>query len=89
MIQRIVIDLGKIRTLDGTTLQWEAALPKHYTIERSINGTTFHSALKANGKGSSDTHKIKPAKARFVRINMEKPATQWGYSLYEIEVFGK
>lgn len=85
----IVIDLGKVRTVDGATLYWEAAFPKTYTIELSSNGKTFHPALKANGKASADTHKIKPVQARYVRIKMENPATQWGYSLYEIEIFGK
>ncbi|MCK4564050.1 MAG: discoidin domain-containing protein [Verrucomicrobia bacterium] len=85
----IVIDLGKVRTVDGATLHWENAFPNNYTVELSTNGKTYRPAIKATGKASADSHKIEPAKARFVRINMENPVTQWGYSLYEIEIFGK
>jgi len=85
----IIIDLGKTRTVNGASLHWEAAFPNDYTIELSTNGKTFRPALKANGKSSATSHKIKPTQARYVRINMEDPTTQWGYSLYEVEIFGK
>jgi hypothetical protein len=85
----LTVDLGKTRTINHIKLYWENAFPKNYTLETSTNGKTFRSIGTAQGKAGIVEHKIPATKARYVRINMKNPATQWGYCLYEIEIFGK
>lgn len=85
----IVIDLGQQRTVDAVILHWEAAFPETYSVESSTDGKTFRPIAKAKGKEGVVSHETKPIPARYIRIAMDKPASQWGYSLYEIEVFGE
>ncbi len=86
---QITLDLGTDRTINAINLHWESAYPETYTIEISGNGKDFSTLATANGKAGLAEHKTEETTARYIRINMQKPATQWGYSLYEIEVSGK
>jgi hexosaminidase len=85
----VILDLGKPRTINEIRLYWESAYPKNYSVEISADGKNFRAISTTRGKPGLATVKIPPANARFIRVNMENPATQWGYSLYEIEILGE
>jgi len=85
----VTLDLGTTRTITGINLYWEAAYPKTYTVVVSEDGKNFSQFAAAKGAPKLIKHTAAPVKGRFIRVKMKDPATQWGYSLYEIEVFGK
>ncbi len=88
--QWLMIDLGRVRTVDGFTLIWEAAYGTEYTIETSLNGKDWTLVYEQeNGKGDTEFISIDPVAAQLVRLTGIKRATQWGYSLWEFMVHGK
>lgn len=86
----IMLDLGKANTVGEIRLDWETAAGKEYTIQFSLDGNNFTNVFHViDGKpGDSKIIRIKPQKTRFIRIQGIKRATQFGYSLWEIRVYG-
>jgi hypothetical protein len=58
-------------------------------VETSTDGKKFSSLFDGVGRNQPVTHNFGTTQARYIRINMRNPATHWGYSLYEIEVYEK
>jgi hypothetical protein len=86
--QAITIDLGARYLIDRVILRWETAYGKEYTIQLSDNNALWAiAAYEQNGNGGNDTITLsKPA--RYVKMFGLKRGTEWGYSLYEFEVYG-
>jgi PKD repeat protein len=83
------VDLGRARSVDTVTLNWEAAYASTYTIRTSTNGTTFTTAatVTINSPGVK-TSSFTARSARYVRITGTTRATQWGISFWDASVFG-
>jgi beta-glucanase (GH16 family) len=87
--QWIMIDLDKVCTVQAVRLEWETAYGREYDIQVSRDGIKWETvkSLVDNVGGTQEVW-FKPVKARFVRMNGRKRASQWGFSLWEMEVFG-
>ncbi|HET7504309.1 MAG TPA: thaumatin family protein [Kofleriaceae bacterium] len=86
--QWIRVDLGATHTINRIVLRWEAAFARAYQIQTSPDGntwTTIHSTT--SGAGGVEDFAV-TGSGRFVRMNGTARATQWGYSLWEFEVYG-
>jgi beta-glucanase (GH16 family) len=86
--QWIQVDLGARATIDEVRLNWETAFGRAYAIQVSDNATawtTIHSTT--TGPGGAQVLPVTGA-GRYVRLNLTARATQWGYSLWEFQVFG-
>jgi hypothetical protein len=87
--QWIRIDIGAAATISRVRLNWEAAYGRAYRIEvsddaaswRQIYSTTSSDGGVDNVTGLSGT-------GRYVRVYGTQRATQWGYSLWDLEIFG-
>jgi type 1 glutamine amidotransferase len=87
--QWIRVDLGATYTVNRVRLQWEAAYGSAYQIQTSADGTTWTTARSVTGgNGGEDDNTGLSAQARYVRINGTARGTQWGYSLFNFEVYG-
>jgi hypothetical protein len=87
--QWIRVDLGQAATIHRVKLSWEAAYGKNYRIEVSDDGTTFTTAKDvADGNGGTDDLTGLQAHGRYVRLVGTKRATSYGYSLWELQVYG-
>jgi beta-glucanase (GH16 family) len=87
--QWIRVDLGSATDISQVVLHWEGAYAIQYQIQVSHNGqswTTVHS--ESNGNGGTDTISFSTVSARYVRVYGTQRATQYGYSLFEFEVYG-
>ena len=87
--QWIYVDLGQRIIVQHVVLYWETAYGKAYTIDVSddtLNWTTIYSTSSSDG-GTDDIAGISGS-GRFVRMNGLMRGTQWGFSLYEFEVYG-
>ncbi|GAA3100327.1 hyaluronoglucosaminidase [Kribbella aluminosa] len=81
------VDLGTPTRLGKVVLRWETAYGSAYRIQVSDDGTTWTTATEvANGDGGVDTLWLDTT-ARYVRLQGIHRATQYGYSLYELEVY--
>jgi hypothetical protein len=86
--QWIQVDLGATAAVSQIVLRWETAYAKAYRIEFSTNGTSWTSAYSTTtGPGGNETLNV-AGNARYVRLTGTTRATQYGYSLWEFQVFG-
>ncbi len=86
--QSITVDLQSEYYIDNVVLNWETAYGKEYYIQISDSGSIWNDVKhETNGDGGMDNI-IVSANARFVRMLGIQRATQWGYSLYEMQIYG-
>ncbi|HYS40057.1 MAG TPA: discoidin domain-containing protein, partial [Pseudonocardiaceae bacterium] len=86
--QWLQVDLGATASISQVVLQWESAYGKAFQIQASpdaANWTTIYSTT--TGTGGTQTLNI-TGTGRYVRMYGTVRATQWGYSLWEFQVYG-
>jgi hypothetical protein len=86
--QWVQIDLGSAQTVCKVGLQWETASGKAYQIQTSndaTNWTTIYST--ASGPGGTETLSVSGS-GRYIRMYGTARNTQYGYSLWEFQVYG-
>ncbi|MGW7680824.1 polysaccharide lyase family 8 super-sandwich domain-containing protein [Kribbella sp. NPDC054772] len=87
----IQVDLGSVQRIRTVRLWWEASYAKQYTVQVSGDGRTWRDAFATSGAGSdggTDVVKVDET-ARYVRVQSRQRSTsQYGISLWELEVFG-
>jgi hypothetical protein len=88
--ESLSLDLGAVRTVSALTLYWEMAYAKEYCVETSTDKETWTiAAQKSDGLGNIEFLSFPPTEARYLRIRGIRRATEWGYSLFEVFVYGK
>ncbi|MEU6060821.1 discoidin domain-containing protein [Streptomyces sp. NPDC047097] len=86
--QWLQVDLGAQASVERVVLRWEAAYARAYRIQLSGNGTDWSDAhTTTTSTGGTQTVAV-TGSARFVRMLGTARATQWGYSLWEFQVYG-
>jgi hypothetical protein len=86
--QWIQADLGSVRPLCEVVLYWEAAYGKAFQIQTSNDATTWTSVFATTtGAGGTQTLNLSGS-GRYVRMYGTARGTQYGYSLWEFQVFG-
>ncbi len=86
--QWVAVDLGAKREITRVKLSWEAAHATAYQIQLSDDGAAWTTVVDvSDGRGGIEEHDL-AASGRYVRLNGTKRATQWGYSVRELEVYG-
>ena len=86
----IYVDLGKKYSVNKVVLTWEGAYGKAYKIQTSTDGKTWKTVKNVtNGKGGEETVAFNSTDARYVRMQGVERALPYGYSLWEMEVYGK
>ncbi|MGW6918899.1 galactose-binding domain-containing protein [Kitasatospora sp. NPDC054939] len=87
--QWLRLDLGGTHTVSRVTLDWEAAYARGYRIEVSADGAAWRTVwTTTGGNGGLDTARFDPVSARYLRVQGVERGTRYGYSLYEVGVFG-
>lgn len=85
--QFIIIDLGTVQHFNQIKLFWETAYGKEYRIDISNDNLNWSTIIyQTNGMGGVENYTIDTS-ARYVRIYGIKRGTEWGYSLYEVEIY--
>ena len=86
--QWIAVDLGAIHTIREVTLYWENAHATAFQLQTSDNGTTWTTIYStAIGNGGEQMIGVNGT-GRYVRMYGTQRNTQYGYSLFEFQVFG-
>ena len=87
--QWITFDTGKTKDLYGIKLVWETACAKEYELQVSGDLKQWQSVFYTrSSKGGNEFIKFSSVvKGRYVRLNGLKRATDWGYSLWEAQVY--
>jgi hypothetical protein len=87
--QWIYVDLGSNYNINEVKLNWETAYGKAYKIQVSqdaSNWTTLYSTTTGKA-GVNDLTGLKGS-GRYVRMYGTVRGTQWGYSLWDMSVYG-
>ena len=86
--QWLQVDLGSVSTISEVVLDWETAYATAFQIQTSADGTTWTSIYSTTtGTGGTQTLNV-TGTGRYVRMYGTARATQWGYSLWEFQVYG-
>ncbi|WP_236060152.1 glycosyl hydrolase family 95 catalytic domain-containing protein [Actinacidiphila acididurans] len=84
----IHVNLGGEYNVTTAVLVWEAAYASAYRIQVSDDSTHWTDAYSTTGgHGGTETVTVDKA-AHYVRMQGVTPATQYGYSLWEFQVYG-
>lgn len=87
--QWLTVDLGAVYSVSRVRLLWEAAFGRDYQLQTSQNGSSWSTVRSVNGgDGGVDEHTNLNVDARYVRMYGTARGTEWGYSLWELEVYG-
>jgi F5/8 type C domain len=88
--QWICVDLGSSRTIKEIKLDWESATGRDYDIEVSNDAQVWTTVKSIRGNSQTGwlDYPDLQAQGRYVRINCKVRATEYGFSLWEFQVFG-
>ncbi|GAA4916716.1 hypothetical protein HD597_005576 [Nonomuraea thailandensis] len=86
--QWLQVDLGAPATISRVVLEWEAAYGRSFAIQTSNDATTWTDAYATTtGTGGTQTIDL-TATGRYVRLYGTARGTGYGYSLWELQVYG-
>lgn len=87
--QWLTVDLGAVYKVNRVKLIWEAAFGSRYEIQASQDGRDWNTLRSVvAGDGGVDEFANLNTDARYVRMYGTARGTEWGYSLWEFEVYG-
>lgn len=92
--QSIQVDLGKVATISQVVLRWETARAKDYTLDVSDDGATWTTIHTTTGApyAANAVDTVVPdggtVQGRYLRMHGTARTTAYGYSLWELEVYG-
>jgi hypothetical protein len=87
--QWIYVDLGQSIDVRRVVLNWETAYGRKYRIDVSADAKSWNSIyFNEAGDGGVDDLTGLSGTGRFVRMMGLERGTQWGFSLWEFEVYG-
>jgi hypothetical protein len=85
--QWLQVDLGSVQNICQVVLDWETAYATAFQIQTSNDGTTWTPIYSTTtGTGGTQTLNV-TGSGRYLRMNGTARATQYGYSLWELEAF--
>src|SRR5262249_9663109 len=87
--QWILVDLGQTVSVSEVILRWETAFGADYQLLISDDGNNWRTLRNVtNGDGGVDDLSGLSGSGRYVGVYGTRRGTQWGYSLWEMEVHG-
>lgn len=91
--QTFTIDLGRVKNIKQFNILWEDASAKNYHIQVSTDGKEYVTVAEAEEMGKyqnrCDTITLNQmTAARYVRIVGTARTTNYGYSIYDIAIYG-
>ncbi|MBE1160707.1 beta-1,3-glucanase family protein [Dyella acidiphila] len=86
------IDLGSVQAFNTVIINWENAYATQYQIlytdqDPSTNPTWNVAYTNNAGTGGTETLNFPSVSGRYIRLNGIQRATQYGYSVYEFQVY--
>ena len=84
----IQVDLGSVQPIGQVVLRWERAHGVVYQIQISNDASTWTTVFtQTNGSGGTENLIFSPVSGRYVRLYGTLRSSQYGYSLWEFEVY--
>jgi hypothetical protein len=86
--QWLRVDLGATATVSRVVLSWEGAYARAFQIQVSGDGNAWTTVWSTTSGGGGRQDLTVSGTGRYLRVYGTQRATQWGYSLWELEVYG-
>lgn len=88
--QSITVDLGDLCTIRFIILNWQNAAGKTYTLQVSSDNSSWSNIASESNNTSAGTKTYSNLNSvgRFVRMSGTARTTQYGYSLFEFQIWG-
>ena len=87
--QWLYVDLGQPYDVKTVVLRWETAYASSFDVQVSSDAQNWRTVHRESaGSGGTQTLVTTNAVGRYVRVYGYARATGWGYSLYELELYG-
>jgi hypothetical protein len=91
--QFIYVDLGAVKTITRVRIDWQHAAAKDYHVDVSNDAVNWSAPVVTKTGGIAVDHRIDDltglsASGRYVRIYGTARATVYGYSIWELAVYG-
>jgi aryl-phospho-beta-D-glucosidase BglC (GH1 family) len=87
--QWITVDLGGVYNISRIKFIWEAAYARDYLVQVSSDNANWTTVKNVTGNTSlSNDHTGLSATGRYVRMYGTARGSAYGYSIYELEVYG-
>lgn len=87
--QWLMMDLGEARAISTVVVRWNNNHGVDHEVQCSDDAKTWKTVFEQkSGPGGVQRHDV-DAKGRYVRVLGTKRASQWGFSIWELEVYGK
>ncbi|MGY4915364.1 beta-N-acetylglucosaminidase domain-containing protein [Streptomyces sp. 900116325] len=81
-------ELAEPARIGQVVLQWQDAYASRYRIQVSADGRTWRTAATVrDGKGGRESVRMDAKDTRFLRIQGDGRATEYGYSLWSVEAY--
>ncbi|QCR21029.1 Ig-like domain-containing protein [Pontibacter sp. SGAir0037] len=88
--QWLVVDLGQSYHINRVKITWEPAFAKDYKVQLSADADNWTDLKTVTGNTALvNDHSDLAGKGRYIRIYGTARATVWGYSIFELEVYGE
>ncbi|MFI6376706.1 beta-N-acetylglucosaminidase domain-containing protein [Streptomyces sp. NPDC050546] len=82
------VELPRPARLGQVVLRWQDAHPSAYRVQVSADGRRWRTAATVrDGKAGRESVRMDERDVRFVRVQGDKRATQFGYSLWSAEAY--
>ncbi|MFT5130208.1 MAG: hypothetical protein ACI8W8_003837 [Rhodothermales bacterium] len=88
--QQLSFDFGEQREVHRLRILWETASAAEFAIQLSDDGQTWRTVSQRSGglKGPrTDEIAIEPVSGRWLRLDFRARATEFAYSIYEVEIY--
>ncbi len=86
--QWLEVDLGSTQSICQVTIYWETAYAKAFQIQTSNDNSTWTTIYSTTtSTGGTQTLNV-TGSGRYIRMYGTVRATQYGYSIYEFQVYG-
>ncbi|MFF5502254.1 beta-N-acetylglucosaminidase domain-containing protein [Streptomyces roseolus] len=82
------LELAEPARIGQLVLHWQDAHASRYRVQVSADGRNWRTAATVtDGRGGRESVRMDAADTRFLRIQGEKRATEYGYSLWSVETY--
>ncbi|MEU7038679.1 beta-N-acetylglucosaminidase domain-containing protein [Streptomyces sp. NPDC046237] len=82
------LELASPARIGQVVLHWQDAYASRYRIQVSADGRNWRTAATvAEGRGGRESVRMDAAGTRFLRVQGDRRATQYGYSLWSVETY--
>jgi fibronectin type 3 domain-containing protein len=86
--QWLLVDLGAAHKISHVALYWDKAYAKAFHIQVSPDGTNWTTIYSTTSETGGTQILAVNGTGRYIRVYGTQPATRYGYSLWEFQVFG-